>query len=170
MRAALLITGTVGVGKTATAEAVGELLAEEQVAHAVVDVDWLRRSWPAPPGDRFNGAIAVRNLRSVAANFFAAGAHRLILAGVIESHAERDEYQAAVGVPLTVCRLTLAAGANRERLARRHTGDPEPLGWHLARAPELAAVLDRTGVEDFTVDSGQGPVREIARAVLSGWL
>ena len=40
---ALLLTGTVGVGKTSVAAAVGDLLRERQVANAVVDLDELRR-------------------------------------------------------------------------------------------------------------------------------
>ena len=45
---ALLLTGTVRVGKTTVAAAVGDLLRERQVANAVVDLDELRRAWPAP--------------------------------------------------------------------------------------------------------------------------
>ena len=40
---ALLLTGTVGVGKTSVAAAVGDLLRERRVANAVVDLDELRR-------------------------------------------------------------------------------------------------------------------------------
>lgn len=76
---ALLINGTVGVGKTTVAEAVGDLLAEAGTAHAVLDLDWLRQSWPAPPGDRFNFNMLLRNLRSIAGNYLDAGATRLVL-------------------------------------------------------------------------------------------
>ena len=44
---ALLLTGTVGVGKSSVAAAVGDLLRERRVANAVVDLDELRRAWPA---------------------------------------------------------------------------------------------------------------------------
>jgi adenylylsulfate kinase-like enzyme len=40
-----LINGTVGVGKTTVAEAVGDLLAGSGVSHAVLDLDWLRQPW-----------------------------------------------------------------------------------------------------------------------------
>jgi nucleoside-triphosphatase THEP1 len=59
---ALLLTGTVGVGKTSVAAAVGDLLRDRQVANAVVDLDELRRSWPPASGDRFN-TTAVEDLR-----------------------------------------------------------------------------------------------------------
>ena len=41
---ALLLTGTLGVGKTSVAAAVGDQLRERQVANAVVDLDDLRRT------------------------------------------------------------------------------------------------------------------------------
>jgi adenylylsulfate kinase len=125
---ALLITGTVGSGKTAVADAVGDLLAQAGIAHAVIDVDWLRRSWPCPPGDPFNGELALRNLRAVARNYLDTGGVRLVLAGVVESRSERGAYQAALGVPLAVCRLRVDLPVVRERLARRHEGDADRLG------------------------------------------
>ena len=81
--AALLLNGTVGSGKTAVADALGDLLADREIPHAVIDLDWLRRAWPSPPGDPFNHAMTLRNLTAVATNFLAAGAERLVLAGVL---------------------------------------------------------------------------------------
>ncbi len=100
---ALLINGTVGVGKTTVAEAVGDLLADAGLPHAVLDLDWLRRSWPAPSGDRFNFEMLLRNLQSIAGNYLEAGATRLVLAGVVEHRNERKWLADAVGVGLTVC-------------------------------------------------------------------
>jgi len=58
----------VGTDKTSVAEMVGDLLTEAGVPNAVIDLDWLRRSWLSPAGDRFNVAVSLRNLRSVAGN------------------------------------------------------------------------------------------------------
>ena len=102
---ALLINGTVGAGKISVAEMVGDLLTEAGVPNAVIDLDWLRRSWPSPEGDRFNVAVALRNLRSVARNYRDAGAVRIVLAGVIETRVDRDRHEDALGIPLAVCRL-----------------------------------------------------------------
>lgn len=169
---ALLINGTVGVGKTTAAEAVGDLLADAGVSHAVLDLDSLRQSWPAPPGDRFNFGMLLRNVRSVAANYLDAGATRLVLAGVIEQPDERRRLAEAVGVELTVCRLRADQAVLRERLNRRHDGDPEALRWHLDRCGELDAVLDRSTVDDITVDTTTGSVTDIAASVIkrAGWL
>ncbi|MEU4693875.1 adenylyl-sulfate kinase [Actinoplanes sp. NPDC023714] len=162
---ALLLTGTVGSGKTTVAEALGDLLAEKRIPHAVVDVDWLRRSWPSPPADPFNGAITLRNLRAVARNFLAAGAERLILAGVVESRQERDAYREALGVPLAVGRLRVDLAIVRERLIRRHEHDPAGLEWHLKRSGELDRILDEAGVEDFVVDAGLRSPGEVAASI-----
>ncbi|MFJ4900911.1 AAA family ATPase [Streptomyces sp. NPDC088727] len=163
---ALLINGTVGVGKTTAAEAVGDLLADAGVSHAVLDLDSLRQSWPAPPADRFNFGLLLRNVRSVAANYLDAGATRLVLAGVIEQPDERRRLAEAVGVELTVCRLRADHAVLRERLTRRHDGEPEALRWHLDRCGELDAVLDRSSVDDFTVDTTTGSVTGIAASVI----
>lgn len=158
---ALLITGTVGSGKTSVAEALGDRLAEQRIPHAVLDVDWLRRSWPAPPSDPFNGAITLRNLRAVAATFVEAGAQRLILAGVIESRAEREAYRVALGMPLMVCRLRADLTVVRDRLRRRNPDEP----WFLDRAAELDRILERERVEDLVVDATAATIQEIAAAV-----
>ncbi|MEV6342910.1 adenylyl-sulfate kinase [Actinoplanes sp. NPDC051851] len=162
---ALLITGTVGSGKTTTAAALGDLLAAAGIANAVLDVDWLRRSWPSPPGDPFNRDLTLRNLRDVARNVIEAGALRLVLAGVIESRAERDDYRAALGVPLTVCRLHVPLATVHDRLTGRHTDDAAGLRWHLDRSRELDRVFDQADVEDVTVDATADSAREVARAV-----
>jgi hypothetical protein len=168
---ALLINGTVGAGKTSVAEMVGRLLAEAGVPNAVIDLDWLRQSWPSPPGDRFNVAMALRNLRSVAQNFRDAGAVRIVLAGVIETRDERDRHEDAVGVPLSMCRLHVDLALVRARLAGRHQGEGANLQWHLDRSVELDAILETAAVEDFTVSATDLSISSTAKAVLStvGW-
>ena len=169
--AALLVTGTVGAGKSTTADHVGELLAERGVPHAVVDLDELRRSWPAPPGDPFQQDLELENLRAVAAVYRRRGAARVVLAGVLEDRESRARYADAVGMPLVVCRLRVAVPAVRDRLDARHAGYPSVLAWHRHRAGELHAILEAARVEDHVVDvAGQTPA-EVAAAVLraAGW-
>jgi adenylylsulfate kinase-like enzyme len=168
---AVLVTGTVGSGKTSVADAVGDLLAEAKIANAVLDVDWLRRAWPCPPGDPFNNGIALRNVRAVARNYVEAGVLRLVLASVVESRAERDAYQAALGVPLTVCRLRVDLSTVRQRLVRRHENDVSGLRWHLNRSGELERIFQRAGVEDVAVEASAGSIHEVAQAVMAavGW-
>lgn len=168
---ALLITGTVGSGKTSTADALGDLLAEAGVPHAVVDLDWLRHSWPSPPGDPFNSAMTLRNLRDVARNHLEAGAARLVLAGVVESRAERRRYEETVAAELTVCRIRVPLSTVHRRLARRHEGDDAGLRWHVERSGELDRILDAAEVEDVVVEAANRPATAVAAAVLDavGW-
>ena len=167
---ALLINGTVGVGKTTVAAAVSHLLVQAQVPNALIDVDALRQAWPSPLQDRFNMRLALRNLTSVAANYVEAGATHLILAGVVETPPDRRAFETALGMPVTICRLLGDPAAIRDRLVHRHSEDEEALRWHLKRAPELDAILD-TGVSDYCVDASTATPPElavqVARAV--GW-
>ncbi len=167
---ALLINGTVGAGKTSVADAIGGLLAGAGVAHAVIDLDWLRRYWPAPLEDPFHTALTLRNLSALAGNFRAAGARRLVLAGVVETAAERCGFEAAVGGELTLCRLTVDLDVVRQRLVRRHEHDAG-LDWHLARCAELDAILDAAAVDDVRVPATGRPIAEVAADVLTavGW-
>ena len=167
MSRALLLNGTVGAGKTSVAAAVGDLLREREVPHAVIDLDALRQAWPAPPGDRFNTTMLLANLRAVSANVRAAGARSLVLAGVVETAADRAALTRAVGVPLTVVRLTADLGLVRARLRARHHADPDGLRWHLDRSGELADLLAAAGVEDHVVDTTGASVPAVAARVLT---
>jgi len=167
----LLITGPVGVGKTTVSFEVSDLLKAAGNAHALVDVDGLRWCYPAPSGDRFNVALAMRNLAAVWANFHAAGAERLILADVLEAREDLDRYRAAVpGAAIQVVRLRAGLATLTGRVRQRETG--AGLAWSLNRTAELAAQMDRDRLEDLLVDTDGRSAAVIARDVLtrSGWL
>ncbi|MFJ8161221.1 hypothetical protein ACIRBY_09830 [Streptomyces sp. NPDC096136] len=169
---ALLINGTVGVGKTTVAESVGGLLTDAGLPHAVIDLDWLCQSWPATSDDPFNFRMMLRNLRSVSGNYLAAGAVRLVVAGVIEDLEGRALCGEAIGAELSVCGLQADLPAVHQRLMRRHANEPEALRWHLARAGELAGILERAAVDDFTIDVTTRSADEAAADVIAklGWL
>lgn len=82
---ALFLNGAVGVGKTATLEALGDLLAGRPIPRALIDLDWLREVWPAPSDDPFNLKLELANLTAVAANSLSCGARVLAMAGVLET-------------------------------------------------------------------------------------
>jgi adenylylsulfate kinase len=164
---AVFVNGTVGVGKTSVAEAVGDLLAGARIPNAVIDVDSLGRAWPAPPDDRFNLRLTLRNLARVAETFVDAGMTRLVLAGVIESASDREGFETALAMPMTVVRLRADPSVIRERLIGRHRDDTQSLDWHLHRAPELDLILDRAdAIDDFCVDASSSSLTDTARAVL----
>jgi len=161
----LHLTGTVGAGKTTTAYAVGDLLRERGVPHAVIDLDELHRLWPAPEGDRFKQQVELANLRAVAANYRAAGATYLVLAGVVVH--DRRRYEDALGEPVRLCRLRVPLEVVSARLAGRHAPGEER-DWHLRRAPELDGLLDEAASADLTIEVGGETPAQVAARVLAG--
>src|SRR5688500_5736343 len=87
---ALFINGTVGAGKTTTANEIAMLLQHRGIPYAIIDLDSLRNAWPSPPDDRFNLELELQNLAAVVTNFRNAGAEIFILAGVLEIVAVRS--------------------------------------------------------------------------------
>lgn len=168
---ALQLNGTVGAGKTATADAIGELLAGRDTPYAVIDLDWLRNAGPVPEHDRFNSRLGLRNLASVVGNFRASGTQRFVLAGVLETAEDRRRTEDALGMPLTVVRLVVDVAGLRERLLVRHP----PGGvrdWHLHRSGELNTILDRVAVDDVIIEVRDDDPAAVAVRVLDavGWM
>lgn len=149
---AVLINGTVGVGKTTVLDALGDQLAAEGIPGVAVDLDELGRLWPKPPGDGFNLAFTLANLRDLSANAKAAGAAKLIMAGVVETPDQRASFAEAVGGRLHLVRLTADLELIKERIRQRHEQDPEGRDWHLDRVGELTRILDRSAVDDHVID------------------
>lgn len=168
----VFLNGTVGAGKTTTGENLHRLLADGGISNAMIDLDQLRRSWPAPPGDRFNHELELRNLQSVAGNYRHVGVRRFILAGVLEDPAEVDRYRTALGGgKLTVIRLEPPIEAVQERLRNRHQADSAELSWHLHRSTELQGILADAGLDTHVVALGRRGPNAVAQAVraLLGW-
>lgn len=165
----VFINGTVGAGKSTLADALSDA---EPSAHAVIDLDEIRRLRPPVPGDRFNHELELSNLRSLAVNYREAGARRFILAGVIEDPREIARYiEALNSTGMLVCRLTAALEILNSRLHVRHRDDPAGLAWHLARVGELSAILDAFDGHDLVLDSSTRSAGELARDVrrAAGW-
>jgi adenylylsulfate kinase len=156
-----VLTGPVGVGKTTVAQAISELLDEHDVAHAVIDQDWLRWCHPSPLHDPFQIALGLKNLAAVCANYRAAGAERLILADVVETQTDRESYRTAVpGAVITIVRLRASLATLHARLARRDAG--ASLVWHQQRAAELDRLMDRNAIGDLRIDTEGKPGAEVA--------
>jgi adenylylsulfate kinase len=165
----LLISGTVGAGKSTVASEISDVLAALKIPHAAVDLDALVWQWP--PTSEWNNDLLFENLASVWPNYLAHGATRLVLARVLEDPAELARYRAAVpGAQITVCRLVAPEALRVRRLLGRMPPGPSR-EWHLVRTVELEEILCRLGHEEFTVENGDRPVREVALEVLAraGW-
>lgn len=168
----VFINGTVGAGKSTLAEALSEHERELAHAHAVIDIDDIRRSWPTPQHDPFNNAVELQNLEVMCAVYRRSGAERLILAGVIEHAVDVPKYtQASGSSDMLVCRLGADIGLLRSRLAKRHAGDEQKLNWYLHRVGELADILEREDLDDVVLDSGAASPAELATALAghAGW-
>lgn len=168
----IFLNGTVGVGKTTVAEALGELEAANGRAHAVIDLDQIRRCWPAPDGDPFGHEVELANLRDLVANYRVFGAEHFIVAGVIEDAAEIPRYEAALkSSGLLICRLEADAEVIEGRLTRRHADDPEGLEWHREWAEELAGILVEAALDGLVLDASTRTPRELAAtiAAAAGW-
>lgn len=166
----LLLSGTVGVGKSTVAAEINDVLAELMIPNAAVDLDALVWQWPS--SGKWNSNLMFENLASLWPNYQSHGAGHLIIARVLEDRSELVRYENAVpGAVITVCRLTVPEAVRLDRLALRMPPGPSR-DWHLARSVELESILARQGCEDFTVENGDRPVREVAVEVLvrAGWV
>ncbi len=166
----LLLTGSVGVGKTSVAGTLSGLLTAERIPHAVADMDWLRYCYPLSANDPYNTALGLRNLAAVWTNYHAAGAHCLITTTVVESRADVLAVQQVIpGAAVFVVRLRASLPTILRRLAARETG--EGLQWHQQRAAALVTQMERTKLEDLLIDTEDKAIDVVAAEIRhsSGW-
>lgn len=167
----LLLTGTIGVGKTAIMGEVVDQLRAAGIPHASLDLDALSQNEPAPSDDPFNSRLTFQNLAAVWSNLRLAGATRLVVAHVVESRDELALYRQAIpGTDITVVRLVGAPQILRHRIARREVGSSRE--WHLARSTELTAIMDVADIGDLVVNTDGRRRHSIAREILRriGWI
>jgi len=163
----LVISGAMGVGKTAVMAEASDLLTDAEIIHGAIDADALGL---AHVPERPDG-LELRNLKCVSTNYLAAGVERILIACAVESIDERERIRAAAGSEhLTVCRLIASPDTARRRLRARETGVFQDR--YLRRARELDQILDAAALEDFRVDNDDRAITDVAREVLvrAGWL
>lgn len=168
MQDVLLITGSMGVGKTATLGEASDLLAERGIAHAAVDLDALGLAYGV---NSALGEIAIRNLVCVCANYESAGITKLLAAGAVESSEELEQIRRATNAQRTVvCRLRAPLAVMQRRVALRERGIFSE--QYVARVGPLEARLDAVTLEDFSVETAEGSVTDAAQRMLTlaGWM
>lgn len=167
---AILLTGTMGSGKTVVTIAIGDLLERREQPYALVDLDWLGWVDPAPFSLLTQRAVLTENLRLIWPTFREAGVERLVLARYVEDRAQLDAFRAALpGVQLAVVRLVASPAVIERRLRARDTG--AQLAEHLAETAQFAARGEANALEDAVVENGDRPLADVAAEVLTvaGW-
>lgn len=166
--AALVLTGASGVGKTAVADLLSDLLIAEVVPNAVIDMDGLRWAYPRPTDDPFNARLGLQNLKAIWPNYVAFGVQRVIFPYVFESREEIEGLRQAVHCTSWLAvRLTAATAVLHARLAKRESG--ASLARHCARAEELHELFQTHEVADYTVATDTKTTDSVADAVLQIW-
>lgn len=166
----LVVTGPTGAGKTAVLHEADTLLVAGGSRHATIELEELARCW-APAIESARPAFVHGNVAAVWARLAAAGADRLLLSALVERRSDLDWVREAVpGAVLSVARLHAPPAVLERRIRAREAGP--------AAASELEAArwwarrFEDRRPEDFVVETGARPVREVAREVLrgAGWL
>ena len=167
--ALLIITGSMGSGKTAVLFEASDVLASRNIPHAAIDLDALGTAHlPAGVQDK---ELMYRNLRSVWENYAQIGLKRLLLARAIENREELECCREAVKAEnVVVCRLTASIQTMQGRVQSREIGALQDS--FVARVAELSAVLDHARLEDIAVNNENRTVTDTALEMLtrSGWL
>jgi len=170
----LIITGSMGAGKTAVMGEASDLLGHRQIVHAAIDLDALGVAHlPGTAGASTTPSDAVMydNLRSICRNYAALGVRRFLVARALEDRAQLELCRATIpAVHTVVCRLTASAETMERRVAIR---DPGILQREFVeRVAELNAILDRARLEDFSVANENRSLTEVALEMLvkAGWI
>ena len=169
---ALIISGPVGVGKSSTADTMSEILSKQDIAHAVVDMDYLRYAYPSPKDDPFNTELGLRNLSIICKNYKAIGIKKLLIPTVVESQADIDSLANALSSSkITVVYLEGQIETIHQRLHERHgKRDKDNLDWHLNRSIEQVEQNKGIKHRDFIVDTTNKSLPEVANEVLDKWM
>jgi predicted kinase len=165
----LLITGSMGSGKTTILSEASDILTARNIPHASIDVDALGTAHLQPTVQ--NNQLMYQNLHSVWQNYAHAGLTRLLLARAIEDRTELQQCRNAVpNAEIVICRLTASRKTMQDRVQTREIGTLQ--NTFIARVAELNSILDRAHLEDFSLSNENRSVTEVAHEMLvrAAWL
>jgi len=165
----IIITGSMGAGKTAVLGEASDLLALRGIVHAAIDLDGLGLTHlpSAAPSDD----AMYENLRSVCVNYAARGARNFLVARAIENVTQLNRCREIIPAANTVvCRLVASEETMKRRVEMREAGVSKR--DYVARVTKLNAILDGAQLEDFAVVNEDRPLTEVALEMLqkAGWI
>ena len=165
----LIITGTMGAGKTAVVGEASDILAHRRIVHAAIHPNALGLAH-LPSAARCDG-VMYDNLRSICRNYAAVGVRRFLLARAIEGSAQLELCRDTIpAVNTVVCRLTASIETMQRRVQMRDTGMLQR--EYVARVAKLNDILDRALLEDFAVINENRSLTDVALEILikAGWI
>ncbi len=171
----LVVSGTMGAGKSAVASAIGDLLGAQGARYAWIDADALCQAGPVDADDPYQQRLLFDALAGAAPAFRARGFGLVVVARVVEDPADRERYARAFrsdGGPAEVTIVRVAA-PEEVRFARLDAREPEGPWRDFARARtvELEDALVANDLDDFVFDNDGQTAAETAAAVVEtiGW-
>jgi adenylylsulfate kinase len=165
----LIITGSMGAGKSAVLAEASDILGLRLIAHAAIDLDSLGLAH-LPSADH-SDSVMYQNLQSISKNYESVGVTRLLLARAVEDRAELNLCCSAVEAKnLVICRLIASVETMQQRVKNRELGVLSQ--QFIDRVPILNGILDRARLDDFTVVNEDRSITEAAHEVLlrAGWI
>ncbi len=96
MESLLIITGTMGAGKTTVLGEASDILAQRRIPHAALDLDALGLAY-LPSAEKSDEAM-YQNLQAVCSKYASFGVKRLLLARAVENRAELELCRIAASV------------------------------------------------------------------------
>jgi adenylylsulfate kinase len=165
----LVLSGTVGVGKTSVGRAVSDRLTRRRVPHALIDLDWFETFWsPAKELEQREETLH-RNIAAAWENYRNAGAERLVFCRIVETKTVVNWLVEAIpGARPTVIWLTGAADQVLARIRSREAEDPN---WFLNTSVQVAERVVPEDVADHVINVGERTPSQIADEALrlAGW-
>ncbi len=164
---AVLITGVFGSGKSSVTVETADVLQEGDVAHAVLDLDFLAWFHTGNDDETAEHRMRLTNLAPIVDNYVAAGVRFFILAGSIRNGSELRSLRQTLPMPLRVVRLTVPLDEIEKRLRSDVTTGRQD---DLREAAAWIAASEGVGIQDLTL-SNDRPIRQVALDVVEwlGW-
>ena len=146
---AVVITGPPGAGKTSVLTALVDLLTDEDVAHAAIELETLARTHPA-----LTDELWLRHIRATCAVYREAGHDLLLVAEIVETDRDLDELLDALGAEgRFLVRLEAEPATLAERIVEREPETWSGLADLVEHSQELAATMPALAGVDLVIST-----------------